>query len=511
MDRELLQRSRTTLGRRASLTAAAVSQYLAAAAASTPEVMTAAGDDAATRFRSDRTALLAAVLPLLRHACERLVDVTLAALRHEGWLGEAPPPAAFRDPTYQERVVLLALERCLVNPAAPPLLVSPQPEPMVEQVTSMTPRVAVVFDQPLAVTHELYPLFTDHFVSSLNRAPSDPALPALMGVQTDWLTSSGSTTRAIAFDADLDIFLEAPLPQPVSPAAAVFVAVSSRAHTQAGQQLEDAGVTCLNPHRVAALADDKWACFQRWHAAGLATPPTALLPSRATAAQIEAQVRVFLAACPPWPGTAGGWLVQPRHGTEGQGVMVVDAGAGVETRVIEAWDQTRGTDDAILRPRVGSAQLALRDGPAAFDLRLHVVHDGDNRQAESGYLLAAPPGQVVTSVGRGGRALSMAALRDGGLMCIDGVAVPWGADALAAACALACGASAALGPLWLCGCDIKFDSGRQGLVPSILDLNPRPAGLLYSGLLVDDEAGVSVRLWPAIANLLGARGGATAR
>jgi hypothetical protein len=498
MDRELLQRNRAALGRRASLTVAAVSHYLAAAAASSPEVKAAAGDDAAVRFRADRGALLAAMLPLLRRACNRLVDDALAALRREGWLGDAPPPATFREPRYQERVVLLALERCLVNAAAPPLLVSPQPEPTLQDLLSTRPAVAVVFDQPLAITHEFYPLVTDHFVSSLERAPDHPPLPALVGVQSEWLTSTGDATRAIAFDAQLDVFVEAPCRQAVRPAAALFLAVSGSAHARLGQQLEDAGVTCLNPHRVAALADDKWACFQRWQAAGVATPPTALLARDATAAQVRTAVAAFVAACPPWPGPTGSWLVQPRHGTEGQGVIVVDAGTGVETRVARAWEQTRAGDDAILRPRVGSAQLRLDGGPAAFDLRLHVVHDGNNGQAESGYLLVAPPGQIITSVGRGGHTLPVGTLRDQGVADVDGAAAPWEQAALDAACTLACSASTALGPLWLCGCDIKFDCRDHRLVPSILDLNPRPAGLLYAGLLAGDEAGVSTRLWPAV-------------
>ena len=64
---------------------------------------------------------------------------------------------------------------------------------------------------------------------------------------------------------------------------------------------------------------------------------------------------------------------------------------------------------------------------------------------------------------------------------------------------IATAAAAAIGSLALCGIDVKFDWHQGALAPTVLDLNPRPAGLMHSDLLTTDgshrEAGIASGLW----------------
>ncbi|MFA6108721.1 MAG: hypothetical protein WDA75_08130, partial [Candidatus Latescibacterota bacterium] len=226
MTRDLVHRIRSELGPRAAVAVPAVSRYLAAvAAASLQSEAERSGVSFAARFRRDRRAFLEHLVPLAeRAACDAVAPI-LALLRRESLLDDAPPEDAFRAPEYQERIVHLALEQCLGHAAAPPLLVSPVPEPELARLLAGTTPIAVVFDAPLAITHELYPLATDLYVFAVDRPEGSLPPLALAGVLTSWLNQRAEAGRAILLDPERDLFLEAPLTGPSRPAAALLLAL----------------------------------------------------------------------------------------------------------------------------------------------------------------------------------------------------------------------------------------------------------------------------------------------
>ena len=499
MRRELIQQVRAELGPRAALPAAA-SQYLAAAVADFVLGCQPSRESLRREFRADRQAILERILPLASAWSRRQIPDLLAALRSAGIpLSADCPLSAFSQPPYSERVLHLALERLLVNPAAPPLLVSPVCEPTFADHLQDRPVVAVLFDYPLAITHELYPLWTDACVFSLNAPVATPSFE-LVGVHTSWLDADCRARRAILFDADLDLFLEGPLSAPLPLSAALLLCQSRETHRTLATRLADAAIPHVNPYPgVAELADDKWRCFVRWAESGVATPPTCLL-SR------EESRESALQAIGDFAGQhrGSGWVIQPRHGTEGAQVNWVEEGAMAPERLLGIWREIAAEDDAILRPRVGLVHLPSADGPLPFDLRLHVAFDGTRYQAESGYLLVAPAADApITSIARGGQIRSFSCLNDANLVNAATsplAAVSWRNEDFAAVEELAIRSVRAFGDLELAGVDIKLDFHAGRLAPSLLDLNPRPAGLLHANLFASGEAGIASGLWRRIAS-----------
>ena len=113
--------------------------------------------------------------------------------------------AAYTLPDFTRRLCELALERTVVHAAAPPLLPAPVPDPATELPAGTDRAVAVLYDQPLAFTHELYPLWTDAYVQSL----ADPDLSGLevIGAHNSWLDEAARVQRAIRYDAANDLLL----------------------------------------------------------------------------------------------------------------------------------------------------------------------------------------------------------------------------------------------------------------------------------------------------------------
>lgn len=501
MRRELIQQVRTELGSRAALPAAA-SQYLAAAVADFVLGYEPSFESLRRDFRADRQATLERILSLASAWSRRQIPDLLAALRSAGIpLAADCPLSLFSEPPYSERILHLALERLLVNPAAPPLLVSPVCEPTPADHLQDRPVVAILFDYPLAITHELYPLWTDACVFSLSAPVATPSFE-LVGVHTSWLDADCRARRAILFDADLDLFLEGPLSAPLPLSAALLLCQSRETHRALAARLSQAAIPHVNPYPGAAeLADDKWRCFARWAKSGVATPPTCLL-SRENSR--ESALRAIGDFVDQHRGS--GWVIQPRHGTEGTQVTWVEEGAIASERLLCAWREIAAEDDAILRPRVGLVCLSSADGPLPFDLRLHISFDGVRYQAESGYLLVAPAADApITSIARGGQIRPFSCLNDASLVNASSspaTAVPWGRKDLAAIEELAIRSVRALGDLELAGVDVKLDFHAGRLIPSLLDLNPRPAGLLHANLVASGEAGIASGLWRRVVSLV---------
>ena len=137
--------------------------------------------------------------------------------------------------------------------------------------------------------------------------------------------------------------------------------------------------------------------------------------------------------------------------------------------------------------------------------------DGGCCPCESGYLLVAPVSRspVASSPSSGGSMLSWTRLLEGAFDAGgergDAAGLVWGSGELESARTAATAAAAAIGALALCGIDVKFDWHQGALAPTVLDINPRPAGLMHSDLLLTDsshrEAGLAGGLWRHLSSL----------
>jgi len=330
----------------------------------------------------------------------------------------------------------------------------------------------------------------------------DAARPLeVLGVHTGWLDAQGRIRRAIRYDAATDTLIEADLPQPLRPHASLVIACSAAVHTALDTRLQRAGIPCGNPAPQAALADDKWGCYHRWLECGVPTPPTYLLPAATGHHQVRRLVADTLARHP----TTRGWFLQPRHGTEGRGVVWVPVGRMAAAAIHSGWHSLRAKDDAILRPCVGTLGVPIEKGHVAWDLRVNVCYDGQRHTGTSAYLLVARhSSQAITSVSCGGRTLPYRWLQGKRLQSLGvdgGDGVPWSAALLAAATRAAEAAVGSLAPFSIAGADIKFDLDGATPACSVLDVNPRPAGLLHSDLLAATEPGIGAQLWRGLAHL----------
>jgi len=500
MRRERIQQILSELGPGASLRPSAASWCLAAGLADFLLSREPVAESLKEVFRTDRRTLIQRLHPLAETWCRERVPELLPMLAAENLLLAGGPAAAFTESSYLERIVHLGLERALINPAAPPLLVSPVPEPRSEEKLRGRPMIGVVFDYPLAITHELYPLWTDAFVFP-QTAPACPSFE-VVGIHVSWLDAACSARRTILFHPDLDLFLEAPLSQSRPVAAVLLLCQSPGTHQDLAARLTKAAVPHLNPYELARIADDKWQCFTRWTENHVATPPTCLLGRDLSPQAAQQAIGDFI----DHHQREHGWVIQPRRGTEGEQVTWVEEGETAEEELFQGWQEMAATDDAILRPRVGLAGLPSRDGPLPFDLRLHVSFDGVNYRAESGYLLVAPgPDQPVSSTARGGLIEPFSRLEEVVRIRADSPSVdriPWTREDLDRVRKLVIRAVEAVGPLGLAGVDVKLDCQADGLMPSVLDLNPRPAGLLHADLFDAEEAGIASGLWRRLAAFL---------
>ena len=514
IDRESIRRSIEQLGPRARLRTATVSQHIAWAVTELILEREVSPDHLKDAFRADREGTLQRIQPQVERYCRDCIEDVLIVLRSIPASGyEETITIPYGSPKYVERVVHLALERLLVHSAAPPLLISPIPEPrLLERLHHFTP-VACVFDYPLAVTHEIYPLWTDSYVHS--RAYRDMPPIEIVGVHTSWLDADCCANRVMIFDSDADAFLESPLRDPLELPVVLLLCQSPATHRELSARLTVKSKVHLNEYTgLAEIADDKWRCFQRWSETGIPTPATCLLSRHSEPSAVDETVTGFLREN---AGSDTGWVIQPRNGTEGEGVTWISPGDDIVTadELIDAWREIAEYDDAILRTRRGMVQIEMENGaPRAFDIRINVSFDGFQHTAESGYLMvSASSKSPITSIARGGRIGKVSDLQNRRLVLMDESNRPirpvtWRRADADRLFSLAAEAAHALGPLGLAGVDVKLDVEGDSIVPTVLDINPRPAGMLHADLLDGGpgEAGIAAGLWRRLAAALKKKG-----
>ncbi|HDS74330.1 MAG TPA: hypothetical protein ENN56_02215 [Firmicutes bacterium] len=288
------------------------------------------------------------------------------------------------DTSRAERIADIAADLLTSAPLAPPLrFVDTLPEPH--------PPVSLIFSAWPHATHELWPIMVDALVVNGAQAVHDT-----------WLDDDNRVRKAIRYDVEADRLIEGENATPQHPKRSLLLlgpVDNERVwHQQLDESLRASGIEVLNPYRMALIADDKWATYERWRAASVATPETRLI-TRATIDTAEESLRHIrqLGECV---------VVKPRCGTAARNVTIT-------TDIDEALDAVRSIlrdDDAIIQPFQNDLRWSGESDTAyPTVLRINVVRgECGTVRAESGYLHVAPTAeQLVASVAQFGRGRSI--------------------------------------------------------------------------------------------------------
>jgi hypothetical protein len=347
---------------------------------------------------------------------------------------------------------------------------------------------AVVCGELLGFANELFPLIVDA------RGVSGSVAINVIGVYGDWLRGGDTACRAILYDHAHDVFVESELTEPLRLHSVHFLYLGQERESQRHQKLSEQlhGCIQLNPFEAARVADSKWKTYELLRAAGVATPQTLQVIASMPATDVTEGVTALCREC-----AVHRFVVQPDCGTEGAGVGVFDCleTGAPDRQAIEHIERLQSLGDVVVRAPITG--LRYRDGRASYsaDLRVNVAWNGERYLAESGYLqVAGDPDAFASSVGRGGRIVTLSGGALSGLGISEAQRGPILETACRAAEALANGGY----HLGLLGVDLKVEQEGGELRAWVLDVNPRPAGLSYCEFFDSHEPGVTSGLWTGL-------------
>lgn len=387
------------------------------------------------------------------------------------------------------RVGQLALEGIVSEPVAPePRLRVGAPMSHQELCQRLPGELthAVVVGEWIGAPGEIFPLMLDAYAHDL--ASHGRVFVNVIGVSTSWLTDAGEARRILFYEHATRRLWETDLEQPLTFSSCHFLCLGQNERDlHRLWSLRLAGRAQVNPWAASERCDDKYRTYELLAAAGVLTPKTAVLRQGDSLEAVELRLR--LAGL----GAADPVVVQPSCGTEGAGVIAVELRPEALLDLIR-----KSPGDLIVRDRIEGLRYSADCEPKAADLRVNVCRDRSGYRAESAYLQVAGSAEdVASSVGRGG---TIVPLSEGAFESLD-LSKEEIEIAGSAACAAADAVMQGLGDterLGLVGVDLRLQRRDGRLLPWVLDLNPRPAGLSYSELLSSREPGVGPCLFGAV-------------
>ena len=415
--------------------------------------------------------------------CARAEFAAAAALRLSELLvigcaeGHAEWAEWLEDEFIRRRIIDLALDALFSEPLGPETILSPTPHTLPAQ-----PAHALIFSAFPHCAHEVYPLMVDAYAAG--------ACCQVVGAHADWL-DDGMLRRAIVFDVERGLLIEADCQPQARVASAQVLALNLAAEARDHQMIEARlpGVPFTNPYAGARVLDDKAQAAAIWQHASLPTPAFYLFDAGLSPEDLADAITEF------GPRV----VLKPVDGTEGRGVELISL---LDSRLPPSRFALRRTSPYLLMEERGSLRY---QGDLRCVARVNVCCNGQHAWAESGYAQVAGNPDGIASAGCGGRIISLRELWQH-LHRSDGTSLQPTADdwhrllALAEAGALAL--AKALGGTMpaLVGLDLLLDAGTDGgIAPVLLEANPRPAGMSHSRFLSPngptDEPGVTVRLW----------------
>lgn len=419
---------------------------------------------------------------------------------------------AIEDSLFCRRVKDAVLEDLYGERLAPPLDIRPgiltaddpfYPAP-VSASAGDTPVHAFCVECLPNICNELYPLMIDSYVCDLSRHWRQRRCP--IGVHADWLDDELRATRCIYYLPEPDALIEASLAEPLSIRSVHFLAVSPNFHRLWSERFEQRKIMQANPYAIAARADDKYGCIQDWKTDGVPTPEASFVKRGEILSDAPIHTLLkerFELLFRDDVDEEIVLVAQPNRGTEGRGA---EAYAGprdwsmFSERRPELFVHLRNLareDDILLRRGIRNVLLCdpHTGKDVCFDLRANVTCG----RMESGFLMAAAPGAVIASPGRGGHLLEWKPgiewrLRVAG----HSDSISWDGNLWNDIRQVAEAAAVRFSECLIAGVDIRLEWRNGSIVPHVLDINPRPAGLAHSRYFDSREPGVTQYLWDVL-------------
>lgn len=242
----------------------------------------------------------------------------------------------------------------------------------------------------------------------------------VLGVHMGWLSSgSRKAMRALLVDETglvKDVSFEEPLELHVVQILHLPKERERELHRRISVALEKEGIEILNPYASSSRADDKNLTHEFWlryrGETMLDFPMHCLIPSSYGMKRVVSRVKCFLRKLKSERGSVASIVVQPNKGTEGDKVKsfsmnLDDIQSAEETHPLVTYVTKfiHPEDDAILREERGNVKFSRKDsaGFRNITLRINTLWNGKNFVAESGYAQVSPSeSEFVASRTQGG-------------------------------------------------------------------------------------------------------------
>jgi hypothetical protein len=401
------------------------------------------------------------------------------------------------SPSYQQRLIDLALEALLSEPLAPELCVtfSPSPQYIISASLQGIWNHAIIFAEPVFFTHEYYPLVADAFVHD-SKVFGRPRTNVL-GAHMDWFTEHGKLTRIIYFDFASGRLIETDLDVPIQANSIQFLCLGGQERERHRIISHRFNGTQVNPALVSSLADDKAATLAGWSGLDLEIPAY----QEIAAGDIATAFR-FL-------NSFSEIVIKPNQATESEYVAFFRRGQAKDNAVFKhhlhaCWE--RGTVIAQQRRDGVCVRDPVSNEYHTVALRLNIAFDGTRHCLESAFAQLGQDDKSPAACGRGGRIIAVDEIltlltsrhsAEGKPICLN--TKDWHRIREQAE-----HAASLFKGLLLIGLDVLLDHDEQGhVIPVFLEANPRPSGLSHSRLMADDphlqaQIGVSLKLWDCL-------------
>ncbi|OGS27619.1 MAG: hypothetical protein A2297_02625 [Elusimicrobia bacterium RIFOXYB2_FULL_48_7] len=399
-----------------------------------------------------------------------------------------------QDISYLERAGEAKAEKLLLGDNADELFV--EPAPVTDARFEKNRNFGLIFGaESILIQDTILAFQTDEITSR----PSGGPEINILGVHYKWLTDGGRAKRALIVDLETLIVKDVVFSEPVSLDFTQILHLPSSNERQLHETLSQtfskiSKITQLNSYSgVSQRADDKMRAYELLKADGkTVVPATILIKKSEKPESVRGAVKKIAGSI------SGSIVVQPNTGTEGKNVRKFDAAEAAADYILK---NIFLDDDALVREERGNLYCLVPGqedrGYRRVVLRVNACYNGSGFSAESWYAqVAGDEKSFVTSPSSGGSVMYVDKIA-GGFYYKTGqkqvksakfAKFALGAEEIktitdtVAECALAVNAGLdEKTSLKMMGIDIipeiKLEAGELKLLPVVLDINPRPAGL----------------------------------
>ncbi|MBN1900285.1 hypothetical protein JW926_03050 [Candidatus Sumerlaeota bacterium] len=409
---------------------------------------------------------------------------------------------------YMEKVVRLAYNKRLAGRDSPSLRISPNK--MDSAQFSEAINLGLIFgSEPFSFQDTLHCWHIDEAKSfTSNNTSFHPV--NVMGVHYEWLTGDLKASRALIVDEGSlvkEVDFNDPAGLDVVHITELPLAGERSLHQKLSRAFSERNIAQIDPYPPSVCADDKFCAYKKLISRGINTPHAFLLPRNKSYSDYKKFMeRIWEEIKQTYGNNPITLFVQPDHGTEGRMVEAFDLCENCDGEsLLRHITKTGERDEALLRVKKGNVRYCKEKdkGYRNIVFRINVAWNGIRYIAQSGFAQVAPhENNPVASRGRGGSIIDIhEALENIFFMNKDSKS--WGkvfvkkmdVDEMKHAAEQAAGALdeefADDDKLKLLGVDVLLEYKDEHIIPCILEINPRLAGLNHSASIDNQEYYVS--------------------